>query len=114
MGPAKVEGFAMSVNGGQQRGKRKEHEVHQACRKYVQSGLFLGVLSVLAFPFVSSLSAADPRAAVIVVIGAEGTKEYGEQFRQWALRWEAAAKQASADFVAIGLDDAGGKTDREL
>src|SRR5437763_4403498 len=106
MGPAKVEGLAMSVNGVRQGGKHKEHEVHQACRKHAQSGLFLGVLGVLGvlvFPFVSSLSAADPRAAVIVVIGAEGTKEYGEQFRQCALRWGAAAKQASAEFPAIGL-----------
>jgi hypothetical protein len=57
---------------------------------------------------------ADDRPSVIVVVGAEGTKEYGEQFRQWAGRWEAAAKQAAADFAAIGLDDAGGKTDRDV
>ena len=57
---------------------------------------------------------ADERASVIVVVGAEGEKEYGEQFRQWAGRWEAAAKQASAEFAAIGLDDAGGKADRDV
>jgi hypothetical protein len=61
-------------------------------------------------------SADEIRAAVVVVVGAEGTKEFGEQFRQWAGRWQAAAKQVQADFVAIGLADPGSRSpsDREL
>jgi hypothetical protein len=58
--------------------------------------------------------AADPRPAVIVVVGAEGTEEFGKQFRQWAARWEAAAKQASAAYTAIGVGPAPEKPDREL
>jgi hypothetical protein len=57
--------------------------------------------------------AEEPRPAVVVVVGAEGTKEYGEAFREWAGRWEVAAKQGRAEFAAIGLADGGGKSDRE-
>jgi hypothetical protein len=56
--------------------------------------------------------AAD-KQTVLVVVGAAGEKEYGEQFREWAARWEAAARQVSAEFAAIGLEEAGAKTDRE-
>lgn len=51
---------------------------------------------------------------VLVVVGAEGTKEYGQQFRTWATRWEAAAKMGSAQYSAIGLSEPGDKSDREL
>jgi hypothetical protein len=61
----------------------------------------------------SCCAIAAERPAVLVVVGAEGTNEYGEQFRQWAGRWEAAAKVAGAEFAAIGLDEAGEKSDRE-
>ena len=54
------------------------------------------------------------RPAVLVVVGAEGTKEYGEQFREWAGRWEAAAKKAQAEFAGVGLSEAGEKSDRDL
>jgi hypothetical protein len=47
------------------------------------------------------------------VIGAEGTPEYGEKFRQWSTRWEQAAEQAEASFAAIGLDTLGDTDDRD-
>jgi len=56
----------------------------------------------------------EPKAAVIVVVGAEGEATYGEQFRKWAGRWEAAAKKASAELTMIGLAEASGKSDRDL
>ena len=62
----------------------------------------------------SHLIGAEPRPSVTVVVGAEGAEEFGKQFQTWASRWEAAAKQANADFTAIGLDDAKEKSDREL
>lgn len=58
--------------------------------------------------------AAEPRAAVLVVVGAEGAKEYAEPFRQWAERWQKAADQDRADFSAVGLADANSKPDRDL
>ena len=57
-------------------------------------------------------SAAD-RPTVLVVVGADGTEEYGKQFRQWAERWEAAAKKSEAAFRAIGLKAEDKTTDHE-
>lgn len=71
-------------------------------------GLALLVLSCV------SLSAAEPRPAVLVVVGAEGAKEYAQAFRQWAGRWEKAAKEAHADYFAIGAGDEAAKSDRDL
>ena len=73
------------------------------------------MLAAIAFSIGASFAQAEEsRPSVIVVVGAEGTKEFGDQFRQWAARWEAAAKQGQAGFAAIGLDDAREKTDRDL
>jgi len=69
---------------------------------------------ILALLAAAGLVHAADRPAVLVVVGAEGTKEYGEQFRQWTGRWEAAAKTAKADFTSIGLSEAKEKTDRDL
>lgn len=57
---------------------------------------------------------APSRQHVFVVIGAEGTPEYGVMFRAWSSRWEQAAEQADASFTAIGLDDQDHATDRDL
>lgn len=50
---------------------------------------------------------------MLVVVGAEGTEEYGKQFRQWAERWKEAAGRAGASFAAIGLDELGPDDDRQ-
>ena len=41
------------------------------------------------------------RSTVLVVVGADGTEEFGKQFRVWTNRWESASKQGGADFVAV-------------
>lgn len=51
---------------------------------------------------------------VIVVVGAPGTPEYGALFRQWALRWQAAADKAQAACTLIGLDDSPSPADRQI
>lgn len=61
----------------------------------------------------TATTVAADRAAVLVVVGASGEKDYGEQFAKWADRWKTAAEKANAEFLAIGLDEAAGKTDRE-
>ncbi len=48
-------------------------------------------------------SVAESVPAVVVVQGARGTKEYGEQFATWAGRWKSAANQGQAEFISIGL-----------
>ncbi len=55
-----------------------------------------------------------PRSTVLIVVGAEGTEEYGPQFRKWAGRWSDAAKRGHADFAQIGLEAAGKTDDRDL
>jgi hypothetical protein len=60
------------------------------------------------------LAGAQDRPVVLLVAGAEGTEEYGKQFRQWTSRWESAAKRGQADFTAVGLDTPGDKSDRDL
>src|SRR5690349_21773979 len=57
---------------------------------------------------------AAPRQSVVVVVGAEGTPEYGTQFREWAGRWKTAAAHGNAEYFQIGLDAAGETSDRDL
>lgn len=75
------------------------------------------MFAVTAFPCLAAelpgLAVASERPAVLVVVGAAGEGEFGEQFRQWAERWEAAAKQANADFAAVGLANNGEQSDRD-
>ena len=67
------------------------------------SQLVLNAMLVSMLPNVNSV--AQERQSVVVVIGAEGTSEYGAQFSAWADRWQAAANAAQADVVVIGRDD---------
>lgn len=53
------------------------------------------------------------RPAVLVVVGADGTEEYGRQFRDWAARWGDAAKRGHAEFLTVGLDEPGETTDHD-
>jgi len=55
---------------------------------------------------------------VIVVVGAEGTPEYGEQFDQWASAWENTVQSNQSDdsnltLTRIGSDSGDEKTDFE-
>lgn len=67
------------------------------------------ICSVLA----AEPAASDVRPSVIVVVGAEGSAEYGQQFSAWAARWSDAAKLGRAEVAQIGLAEAGSETDRE-
>jgi hypothetical protein len=74
------------------------------------------LLSGAAGALTHTTRAAENVAAddIIVVVGAEGTEEYGEPFRQWAANWESLAKQAGANFQQIGIDPVSQPSDREL
>lgn len=50
---------------------------------------------------------------VIVVVGAEGTEEYGKQFVEWADRWQAAAKSGNARCFIVGSDQGAETTDKD-
>jgi hypothetical protein len=73
----------------------------------------LAIALYLLFP---NTVLADDRPTVLTVVGAAGLPEYGGPFRDWANRWQAAARKASVESIQIGLDDNTGKptTDREL
>ena len=62
---------------------------------------------------VVGFSGDEERPSVIVVVGAEGSEEFGQQFRQWTTRWSDVAKRGHAGFISIGLDDVVSKTDRD-
>ncbi|MBI3861943.1 MAG: hypothetical protein HY290_08600 [Planctomycetia bacterium] len=70
--------------------------------------------AILLFTCACLAADAAPRQTVVVVVGAEGTPEYGKQFREWAGRWKAAAERGNAEYIPIGLDDAGDAADRDL
>ncbi|MCA9118864.1 MAG: hypothetical protein H6822_16255 [Planctomycetaceae bacterium] len=56
---------------------------------------------------------ATDRQVVIAVVGAPGNDEYGEQFAEWASRWQSAATSAKADFKSIGTAELQDISDRE-
>jgi hypothetical protein len=64
-------------------------------------------LSLLSF-------AAAERPKVLVVVGAEGTEDFGKQFRQWHDRWQQAASSGEAAFTSIGVEPERDASDREL
>lgn len=53
--------------------------------------------------FAGDGQASPPKSTVLVVVGAQGTPEYGAQFQQWAERWQEAAVNGKAEFITIGM-----------
>ena len=56
--------------------------------------------------------AAEERQVVVVILGAGGTQEYGAQFAEWEGLWRQACEKGSARYVAVGLDEEAGSSDR--
>ncbi|MBL8851260.1 MAG: hypothetical protein JNG89_16380 [Planctomycetaceae bacterium] len=46
-----------------------------------------------------------PTADILLVIGAAGTPEYGEQFRAWANRWQQASETGGAHVTVLGTGE---------
>jgi hypothetical protein len=63
---------------------------------------------------VASTPAELERQAVLVVVGAAGTEEYGVQFKAWADQWRAAAVSGGADYWTVGLEEPGQGSDRDV
>jgi hypothetical protein len=70
---------------------------------------FLAILVSAAFAIsVRAAQEANPaKSGVIVVIGAPGAPEFGEQFQTWGQRWQAAAEKGGAELQWIGSEAAG-------
>ena len=80
----------------------------------VVAGVIVSAVLLLLLSSPSCLAADDGgRQAVLLVVGAPGSDEYGRQFDTWATRWEEACEQAGAQLVRIGRANSDGKTDRE-
>lgn len=76
-----------------------------------------GLVAILVWGGLVQLRAADSagtnHSTILLVVGAAGESEFGEQFATWAARWQAAAKRAHAGIVTIGLDTNAAVADRE-
>lgn len=70
-----------------------------------------GLLFILA---TLALDDAPAKQHVVVVVGAQGTPEYGKLYQEWSTRWEQAAKRADASLDTIGLDADTNTTDRDV
>jgi len=67
-----------------------------------------------ASPDVPHPAELDAPTALILVVGAEGSPEFGEAFREAAGRWQAAADTAGVETTTVGLDEPSGAEDHEL
>ena len=70
--------------------------------------LLLSLSLLLAPETAPSTRPADELPTVIVVVGAEGSTEFGTGFAKWADRWAAAAGRGRANLIQIGRADATG------
>lgn len=69
--------------------------------------------TVLVAAVTLSLLQAEPRPAVVVVVGAGGTAEYDAVFAKAADHWKAAAVKGNATFTSFGRDAEQKENDRE-
>jgi hypothetical protein len=77
----------------------------------------IALLAVLALVLVSLRVQAAPAPAesrsVILVVGAEGTPQYGQQFATWQERWAEAAGKTGANIHVVGRNTGQDGTDLE-
>ena len=60
----------------------------------------------------TAVESAD-RGRIIVVLGAAGTKEFGDEFAEAAERWRETAKSSGMKLDIVGLQESGKENDRE-
>lgn len=68
-------------------------------------------VALILLPFLVVLLGAAEKPSVVVVTGAPGTEEYGQEFAKWADQWKAAAKKAKATFRQVGKATKGNPKD---
>jgi hypothetical protein len=72
--------------------------------------LFSAIFGAVAYASTVS-SDQNETPTVLVVVGAPGEKEYGQNFESWAKLWEKDCQIAGAQFTGIGLSDPGTTND---
>src|SRR3954451_2540285 len=70
----------------------------------MEGAALIRLLVILCSLVGTANASADDRPTVIIVVGAEGTPEYGRDFATWADRWKQAAAKGSAKVQEIGRD----------
>lgn len=73
---------------------------------------WVAILFVLGFAGETLAAEGAPR--LVVVVGAAGSEEFEKPFRDWAERWQAAAKKGNVECTLIGLSESEKKSDKEL
>ena len=76
----------------------------------VVTGLLLGVDSVFAD---SPPHSTNAQPTVVLVVGAPGEEEYGQQFVQWAKLWEKFCREAEAKIIVLGTEKENAATDHD-
>lgn len=71
------------------------------CRRFIYMRRMIACFSLL----LAVVARADDRPTVVVVVGAPGAAEFGNEFTKSADRWVDAAKRASAHLIQIGRDE---------
>ncbi|MEY2881756.1 MAG: hypothetical protein RLZZ15_4136, partial [Verrucomicrobiota bacterium] len=92
----------------------REGEFRRACGSV--SAFFCAFLCLFAALSSGALAAAPKapdRATVIVVVGAAGETEFGDEFAKDAARWATAGATTGANLLTLGLATADTTTDRE-
>ena len=69
--------------------------------------------SLLLLSLMVAADPVTPMQDVIVVVGAPGSDEFGEQFEEWSGRWMKAAAKGNARFQQIGASHDGRVEDRQ-
>jgi dTDP-4-dehydrorhamnose reductase len=73
--------------------------------------LFLLLLAPAPAPAESEDSSAQARPTVIIVVGAAGEDEFGQNFAKWAGQWEKASEESGAKHLTIGVQNPGATND---
>ena len=71
------------------------------------------VACMLAILSAGAESDLPSQTTVMIVVGAEGTPEYGRMFAAWAERWEQAARRGGADTILLGDAKSTADSDRD-
>ncbi len=67
---------------------------------------FFSFVASLTVGMVASAIAAEPNTHLLIVVGADGTPEYGDQFRAWADQWQTLGKRAGASVTLLSSEPA--------
>ncbi|WP_146601121.1 hypothetical protein [Novipirellula aureliae] len=54
-----------------------------------------------------------PQTELVIVVGASGTPEFGEQFSNWVETWRQVSEKAATPMTVIGQSEPGDSSDRE-